>query len=405
MRIALYVPAWPSGSRPNGIVTYGSHLVPALRALGHEVFIVTPEARSGSQEKDPYTIDLNQYEVPRSLWQSAVSRFSPNSALFKAASTQIASAIKDLVNRHQIEVFEIEESFGFSYAVSCLRIVPVVVRLHGPWFLNGRFDSSFVYSNNDLRREKRERRGIVAAEVVTSPSRITIEAVKSHYGIDLPMSFAIPNPITAVPQPKRWNIDTCEKDSLLFVGRFDKRKGGELVILAFSELATKNKNLRLTFVGPDLGVHDADGKLEFFNDYTSRVLSPDARSRVTFTHTQPHTAIAGLRGKHFATLCTSQSEIFPYSVLEPMSFGCPVVATSVGGIPEMIHSGRNGLLVPAQDIRAIVLAIQDLLDNPSAAAAYGEQAWEDCQNKFNSEQVALSTSNAYQRAIDRFNKF
>ena len=63
-------------------------------------------------------------------------------------------------------------------------------------------------------------------------------------------------------------------------------------------------------------------------------------------------------------VCPSESEAFPYSVLEAMAFGVPVVATDAGGIPEMVRHD-TGWLVPLRDVRALADAI-------AAALADGE---------------------------------
>src|SRR5262249_45868074 len=127
MKVALYVPSWPPGFAANGIVTYASQLVPALRRLGHEVFVLT--SRKEQNNDDPYTIDLRALAPAPTLWDRAMFRVAPDTASYKAAASVITSAIRSLVERHRLDVFEIEESFGWSFAISRLRLLPVVVRL------------------------------------------------------------------------------------------------------------------------------------------------------------------------------------------------------------------------------------------------------------------------------------
>src|SRR5438105_4434372 len=114
MKIALYVAAWPPGENPSGTVTYASQLVPALRKLGHEVFMLT--FQKDSQESNPHTIDLRRV-VNRTLWTRIMSRLAPTRASFKEMSTAIASALSELIDKHGLHVFEIEETFGWSYAI------------------------------------------------------------------------------------------------------------------------------------------------------------------------------------------------------------------------------------------------------------------------------------------------
>jgi glycosyltransferase involved in cell wall biosynthesis len=402
MKVALYVPSWPPGFIANGIVTYASQLVPALRRLGHEVFVLTP--RKETNDIDPYTIDLQALASAPTLWDRAMFRVVPERASYKAASSIIASAIRSLVQRHQLDVLEIEESFGWSFAISLLRLMPVIVRLHGPWFLNGRFNDPDDGIASNRRREEREGRGIQRADFVTAPSLEVLQAVKRHYGLTLTASRVIPNPLEAVAETEIWNVKTSSHDSLLFVGRFDSRKGGDVVLRMFSELAACYPKLTLKFVGPDRGIKVAKGKIWCFDDFIRNSIPEECRSRIEFRGRMDHSDLMCLRRKCFTTVVASQYEIMPYSVLEAMSLGCPLVATAVGGIPELIKDGRNGLLLPSQDVGAMARACQRLLDDKGLAARIGRQAWRDCRSFYAPEKIAEQTVEAYQEAIDTFKR-
>lgn len=67
----------------------------------------------------------------------------------------------------------------------------------------------------------------------------------------------------------------------------------------------------------------------------------------------------------------SRSEAFPNSIIEAMASGLPVVATAVGGIPELVAHGRTGRLVPSGDVEALAGAVLDLLADPARAEEFG----------------------------------
>ncbi len=59
-----------------------------------------------------------------------------------------------------------------------------------------------------------------------------------------------------------------------------------------------------------------------------------------------------------ASLLSSSWENLPHTVLEALAVGSPVIATAVGGVPEVVRDGENGLLVPARDPQALAEAIR-----------------------------------------------
>src|SRR5262249_9732858 len=70
-------------------------------------------------------------------------------------------------------------------------------------------------------------------------------------------------------------------------------------------------------------------------------------------------------------LFTSDQESFCLSLLEAMCFGCPGVARSVGGIPEVVVQGETGLLVASEDVDALARAVEDLIQDPARRKAMG----------------------------------
>jgi glycosyltransferase involved in cell wall biosynthesis len=383
MKIAMYVPSWPPGNSANGIVSYASHMIPALRELGHEVFIL---ARDLKESDDARLSPIEAFRKAMPLWNRALYRFAPTRAMYHADAAPLVSAIKALVKRHEIDILEMEESYGLSYAVTRLALIPVVVRLHGPWFLTKKFE--------DAGRETLERRGIIAADAVTSPSKQTLCSVERQYGLKLRNSLTFANPI-AVPSCQ-WSISNCDMNSLLFIGRFDELKGGDLVIDAFCRLAENNPKLRLTFVGPDHGV-DGMNLLE----YAKVRLSPNALSRLDYRGQLSFEEVEELRPLHFLTICASRFEVFPYAVLESLTAGCPVVASNVGGIPEIIRAGQNGILYESGRVDHLISAVQSLLDNPNVAERLGKAARRSIYD-FRPESIALTAAIFYEQTIRNF---
>ncbi|MEH2614492.1 glycosyltransferase involved in cell wall biosynthesis [Bradyrhizobium sp. AZCC 1693] len=392
MKIAIYVPAWPPGSSANGIVTYAGQIIPALRKLGHEVYVLTPNLAQGPDDR--YAIRLGELKGLRSFWHRLKSRVSARSS-FKSSANSILSEIVRLKKQHRIDVLEIEESFGWSDTISAARVVPVVVRLHGPWFLTGQFDDLTGLGHQS--RIEREGAGIRNATFVTSPSIDALRAVRSYYNSPLESARVIPNPITTADTEDLWRLDACETNRILYVGRFDRLKGSDLVLRAFTSLAETYPNLRLTFVGPDNGVME-NGICLSFGEFVRENL-PHLESRIDFLGQQSQGEVRRLRTRHFLTIVASRYEVFSYAVAEAMSQGCPVVAPNVGGIPELISNGETGLLFANQEVSDLIRSCRRLLDNPDLAARLGARARNACATSFAAASIAADAVSCYRTAV------
>jgi N-acetyl-alpha-D-glucosaminyl L-malate synthase BshA len=96
-------------------------------------------------------------------------------------------------------------------------------------------------------------------------------------------------------------------------------------------------------------------------------------------------------------LFTSENESFCLSILEAMCFGCPSVATSVGGIPEVVESGVSGLLVPPGDPAVVAKALEGLIADPALRSRLGEAARQRARSAFSADAIVPRYEALYRR--------
>ena len=96
-------------------------------------------------------------------------------------------------------------------------------------------------------------------------------------------------------------------------------------------------------------------------------------------------------------LFTSETESFCLSILEAMCFGCPSVATRVGGIPEVVEDGRSGLLVPFGDVAALASALEALIHDETRRSALGRAAQQRARELFSAEIIVPRYEALYRR--------
>lgn len=227
LSIGYFSPGWPAEAISNGIATAIGTLTPALKAKGHRVTIITVRVAEGTRDDSVY--ELARSLRPPNAARRALVRLGYRVA-FRATQAYVGRrAILELVRRAQAErgmqIFEMEESFGTARWVSRRISIPLCVRVHGPWFLNGPAQGC-PQDETFRRRVIAEGRAIRDAQAITAPSHDVLDRVRDFYGLALPDAEVIPGTTPAVPADQRWRWDACDPKAILFVGRFDRHKGG-----------------------------------------------------------------------------------------------------------------------------------------------------------------------------------
>jgi glycosyltransferase involved in cell wall biosynthesis len=400
LSIGLVSPGWPPDAFSNGIISYVDAIAGGLRALGHRVTVLNLAPAPPGEHGEP-VCNLVWPGAGRGLRRRIADWFwfraAPRVLLDRRYGNMVATAIARAVAERGIEVLEMEETFGWAGRVQQAVRIPVSVRLHGPWFLIGPAGRERA-GGASRRRSTWEGRAIRLASAVTSPSRDTLERVRSYYGLALDRAEVIPNPTHPVDPAMRWSIAGCTPGTVLFVGRFDYLKGGDLIIEAFERVLRAFPDARLHFVGPDRGLPGGDGRpgeLERFVD--DRLPGARESGRVRLLGQVPHSGLAALRREAMISVACSRYEVFGLALAEAMALGCPVVAARVGGIPEVVRDGVDGLLHRGGDPDDLAAKIVDLLRDPARAADLGQRAASRCEQEFHPLTVAARMVAHYHR--------
>ena len=115
--------------------------------------------------------------------------------------------------------------------------------------------------------------------------------------------------------------------------------------------------------------------------------------------------IPALLGRARMFVQPSLSEGIPLTVLEAMARGLPVVATRVGGLPEVVVDGETGLLVPAADPPALAQAVLSLWRDPDAAGRMGEAGRKRVERVFDVRRMVADYEALYDVRMTRRNGF
>jgi glycosyltransferase involved in cell wall biosynthesis len=179
----------------------------------------------------------------------------------------------------------------------------------------------------------------------------------------------LPNAV-AVPAA---GVDTQRSapSRILFAGRIGERKGTFELLEAFARIANRVPDAVLVCAG--------DGARE---ELLARAKRLGIDTRVECPGWLSAEGMSRELSRATVFTLPSHAEGVPMALLEAMSRGLPVLTTPVGGIPEVVQSDRNGLLVPPGNIDAIEQALVRLLSSPDERAALGTAARATIAEKF-----------------------
>jgi len=349
-----------------------SHIAGSLAKCSHKVTVITPSHSFGyTRETDPRNFEVHRlpFFTPRlvtvagkkkllsSVYRSIIFPMAAPVSFIKLLEI-LKHARPDVVNLHYVG------DIAPYCLLACRRLnLKCIVSLHGNDIEGFHVRSAFsrLLTRTTLSRADRvftNSRDLLDQALVIEPS-IKDKSRVMRNGIDL-VEFRNHRPFKH------------SKPYLLNIANFIQKKGQDILIGAFARLCETVPDIDLLLVGDGptrtacvelavcLGVYERIrfmGKLE--------------RERIP-------SIVAGC--KVFAL--SSRKEPFGIVLLEAMAMSRPIVATRVGGIPEIIEHERNGILVDPDDVEQFANAISLLLQRPDWANDMGNRAYQDVTERF-----------------------
>lgn len=185
------------------------------------------------------------------------------------------------------------------------------------------------------------------------------------------------------------------------IARLDPQKGFEEFVRAAAEIHRSHPDARFLIVGTLLRYRD--GEFAEDNTYRDSLLrlaeSLGVDHRLVFTGYRQD--IPQILMDTDISVLPSHSEGLSNSLLESLAAGVPTVATEVGGNPELIADGENGLLIPVKSAESLASACRRILDDPALARRLGGNARATAAEKFSLERMTDDTVALYHGALQR----
>lgn len=186
---------------------------------------------------------------------------------------------------------------------------------------------------------------------------------------------------------------------VLGVGRLVAKKGFDVLVEAIAILADRGVPVEAVIVGHRAPLEPEVGP-ELERAISARGL--EGRVHLLASMTQQELFDEYRRASVFCLPCrvadSGDRDGIPNVMVEAMACGVPVVGTEVSGVPELVVSGRNGLLVPPEDLEAVADALARLYRDPDLARALGRRGEATVRERFDGDKLVRELATLFREA-------
>lgn len=323
-------------------------------------------------------------------------------------------------DRHNITKFDVVEGPEFGADAIGVRQdhpnLPLVVRLHTPTCMINEINNSFVtsvskarYVLGGLRRGKiykpywksqdqlsdTERQITLKADRIIAPSHAILKEVNQRWGLPSDISEVLPNVFEPQTDLIRL-VPMAHSKRVIFLGKLEVRKGVLDLARAVPIVAREFPDVEFVFVGRDMPMPGASVSV----GTEMRRLVGRWANNATYFGAVDYAKIPALLESASIAILPSVWENFPYVCLEAMVAAKAVVASSAGGMAEIIEHKRTGLLVPPRDHIAIASAIVELLRDLPRTISIGLAARRHVLKEYGAASIGSRQEASYQAAIE-----
>ena len=275
------------------------------------------------------------------------------------ASVAARDALVKRMSQGRLDAIFIHTQVASLLAGEIMRSVPTIVSLDATPLLFDREGAAYGHRRGPelLERVKRRvnERAFVNATRLVAWCQWAAYSLVADYAVPLDKIDVIPPGVSL--EMFRPSLLPKKKDRarILFVGGQFERKGGPDLLEAVKGLGEAVE-------------------VDIVSNQSDIAIPAGVRANVHRGLTPQSDKLVNLYRTADMFVLPSRGDCMPQAVTEAIACGLPVVATRVGAIPEMVTDGVNGYLVPARDPRALRVAIEDLITQPTRRSAMGHRS-------------------------------
>ena len=327
-----------------GVQVLAAKTLPILRQRGHEFALITSHGDRDLPDVDSYEgIPIYRFH----FWQALAAR---DIDLLSKARRQVVE-IKQTFKPHLIHIDVTDPSVFFHLQTAQAYPAPMLVSL------------SVGLPKQSFPSDSLLKRTFSAANWITAISKALLAQARGMFPEISPISSVIYNGLDLPDIPVE--PLSLERPRLVCAGRLVWDKGFDVALAAMALLVERFPVLQMSVVG------DGPARVQLQRQTVDLGLD----KAVTFVGwVDPGQISTFMKSATIVIMPSRWEEAFGLVALEAALMARPVVATRVGGLPEVVVNGKTGLVVPKDDSHALAGAIAFLLDHPEQATMMGNTA-------------------------------
>jgi glycosyltransferase involved in cell wall biosynthesis len=361
MRIGFVTPEFVTESYfSGGLANYLHRVSQALVSMGHDVHVVTlSDTRVESFEHDKVMVHPVVVKKSR-RWLNRITRYRlKDTWRWLDFSFQVFRKLKTLHKKHPFNVLQFPNSRACGLWTELFTRIPSATRIScyrpewnaaagGPRNLDAKATEWLEWVQLRLSRN------------IYAPSRALCEMLDREAGIRsvrvirTPFYFETQDWDDSIYQEQ-----LRDREYLLFVGRFQLHKGFHILARALPAILDAHRECHAVFVGLDF----PNPLGSSMREYALQVCAPHAE-RLVFVDQTPHAKLYPIMTNARLVVLPSLVDNLPNTMLESMALGRPVVGTIGASFDEIIDDGRNGFLVPKNDVNALAEKVIEAWKSP-----------------------------------------
>lgn len=326
---------WP---RIGGIETQGLKFIQRLQEKGHECLVIAQKDNPREKEEEIYSgIKIRRFDFNKIILKQDLKKLRPIEAYLNWA-----------IQHFQIDVVHLNTCIGWSaFIFSLFRkrfSLPIILTVHAPFYDRDKINPMVAKICAQVDQICCVSKWVLKEMELLIPN----SSMRLIYN-GLPLFEMVPTPLD------------FSRPTFLLLGRFTSEKGFSTAVEAFAFLKNSIPDVRLLIAGEGQEKTHLEQLIEKF----------DLEDSIEFTGPLTREEVPRVINRATVVVVPSYFESFGLTAVEAMQMQRPVIASAVGGLPEIVVDGKTGLLVPPKKPMALYRAMEKLLQAPESAIQMG----------------------------------